>query len=227
MRATLWHGSGEAGTLRCVILKDVFAAAGIPLDVVFTHEALLAAASGSRRAEDRHILIVDRGAGEPSAIGRCIAVIGQTTLPVHIIHPRAEAVHALGAATGRSPVWLPADIAVFTLLDTLLALKARGMAAPAADDAPRPTLTAREREVFRFSREGCTAIAIATRLGIAPNTVKTHLANARRKLAPPLLGAADWPAIQIAEGTNARISPLSVSHADEYGRPEHVEGWIG
>ena len=106
MHATLWRGEGEAGAMRLAILQLIFGGAEVPLAIVTTQEALLAAAARSRRAVDRHILIVDCGAGEPADVERCIAVIRATTLPVHIIHPRAETVREIGRATG-SPANAP------------------------------------------------------------------------------------------------------------------------
>jgi len=57
----------------------------------------------------------------------------------------------------------------------------------ARDEGPRtgasaPCLTPREREVFSLLAEGFTAPAIADRLAIAPDTVRTHVRNAMGKL---------------------------------------------
>jgi PAS domain S-box-containing protein len=53
---------------------------------------------------------------------------------------------------------------------------------PAARAAEEPRLTAREREVFRLLALGMTAREAAHSLGIAPDTVRTHVRNAIVKL---------------------------------------------
>lgn len=94
MHATLWHGTDETSALRRTILKDVFDAAAIPLDVVSTQDELLAVAARSRRASDHDFLIMDCAIGSPSDVDRCVAVATRTPLPIHIIHPSEEIVRA-------------------------------------------------------------------------------------------------------------------------------------
>lgn len=183
MRATLWSGSGETSAVRQTILQDVFAAVGIPLDVVTTQEDLLAAARHARRASDRDFLLIDCALGEPSDVDRCVAVATSTPLPLHIIHPHEETFCDIERAAGRPLAWLPASFSVDVLLAKLHALQAQA-STPSAVDAPRPVLTPREREVYRRVGAGQTVAAIGAQLGIAASTVKTHLANARRKLPP-------------------------------------------
>lgn len=45
-----------------------------------------------------------------------------------------------------------------------------------------PALTYREQEVISLIAAGCTNAAAATRLGLAPNTIKTHLQRIYRRL---------------------------------------------
>ena len=47
---------------------------------------------------------------------------------------------------------------------------------------PVVVLTPREVEVLGLVAEGCTAGETATRLGVSPHTVVTHIKNAYRKL---------------------------------------------
>jgi PAS domain S-box-containing protein len=57
-------------------------------------------------------------------------------------------------------------------------------AAPAGPDPGRtsPALSPRQRDVIELVAEGLTSNAIAERLGVSPETVRTHLRNARLKL---------------------------------------------
>jgi DNA-binding CsgD family transcriptional regulator len=45
-----------------------------------------------------------------------------------------------------------------------------------------PQLSPRQRDVIELVAEGLTSIQIAERLGVSPETVRTHLRNARLKL---------------------------------------------
>ncbi len=53
---------------------------------------------------------------------------------------------------------------------------------PRADSVAFPELTAREREVLDLIAAGITNAAIASRLGLAPNTVSNHISNIFAKL---------------------------------------------
>jgi DNA-binding CsgD family transcriptional regulator len=69
------------------------------------------------------------------------------------------------------------------LLDFIQALIRRLFRRPAPRRAPTPPLlTRRERQVLELVGRGYTNREIADVLGIAPETVKTHLANIRAKL---------------------------------------------
>jgi len=52
----------------------------------------------------------------------------------------------------------------------------------AARSGRLPTLTARERDVLRLLADGCSNEAIAERLAISPQTVRTHLQKAMARL---------------------------------------------
>lgn len=54
--------------------------------------------------------------------------------------------------------------------------------AKAAEPAPGPTLTSREREIVRFVTQGLSNQEMATRLCVSPNTIRTHLQAASAKL---------------------------------------------
>lgn len=55
------------------------------------------------------------------------------------------------------------------------------MLGPAPEGAG-PALTKRERQVFELLAEGLTGEEIAPRLGVSPETVRTHIRNGMRKL---------------------------------------------
>lgn len=52
----------------------------------------------------------------------------------------------------------------------------------ANENAPKPSLSARERDCLRFAAQGMTSNSIAKQLGIAESTVAFHLNSAERKL---------------------------------------------
>lgn len=53
---------------------------------------------------------------------------------------------------------------------------------PAAPDVTDQSLTERELDVLRYLPTRLSTIDIAVKLGISPNTVKTHLKNIYKKL---------------------------------------------
>jgi DNA-binding CsgD family transcriptional regulator len=58
-------------------------------------------------------------------------------------------------------------------------------------------LTQREREVVRLLAAGCTYCDIASRLGISPNTVVSHIKNSYRKLEVHNAASAVMRAVQL------------------------------
>lgn len=60
-----------------------------------------------------------------------------------------------------------------------------------------PALTRRELEVLRQLAAGCTYAGAASRLGVSPHTVVTHLKNAYRKLEVHSAAAAVMRALQL------------------------------
>jgi DNA-binding NarL/FixJ family response regulator len=65
-----------------------------------------------------------------------------------------------------------------TYVDPVLA----GELATAAASSAMPMLTRREREVLRLLADGCSNEDVARRLGISPETVRTHVRKLMRKL---------------------------------------------
>ncbi len=157
------------------------AQAGILLDVVDTAAALLDAATHA------DLLFIDCAA-VPDALDRCLTIVPHTTLPVHICHPDEGFVDDLRARAGGALLWLPPAWLGVRLRDRLRLLVPIPPVAPeelaSAPDASSALLTAREQEVLRLIRAGYTTPKIARKLDLSDNTVKSHLANIRRKLSP-------------------------------------------
>jgi len=150
---------------------------GLPLALVDTAGALLDAATHGA------VLVVDCAA-VPDALGRCLAVVPRTTHPVLICHPDEGFVDDLRAVAGGALLWLPPAWLGLRLHDRLRLLAAThaDRMAMGSGTAPIEPLTEREREVLGRVAAGDTIREIAVRLGLAPSTVKTHKANAMRKL---------------------------------------------
>jgi len=183
MRAILWQGAGEMGALRRTIEGDVFATAGIPLDVASTEEEMLVGAR-SRRANDHDFIIIDCAAGDPSDIDRCVVVARRTSLAVHIIHPHEETFRDIERIVGRPLVWLPANFftTIDVLLDKLHALKAQVAAVAKDAGGERRVLTPREREVLDLLAQGRDNWEIAAHLCVSRHTVKSHVRGIMSKL---------------------------------------------
>jgi len=150
---------------------------GLPLALVDAAGALLDAATHGA------VLVVDCAA-VPDALDRCLAIVPWTTRPVLICHPDEGFVDDLRAVAGGALLWLPPAWLGLRLRDRLRLLAATrdDRAAVGAGAAPIEPLTEREREVLGRVAAGDTIREIAVRLGLAPSTVKTHKANAMRKL---------------------------------------------
>jgi len=208
MHAILWQGTGPAAEIvREILRAALFGLAGIPMEVVDTSDALLAAADDQRLHDDTALLIIDCFYGEPTDIDRCAAIVMRTMLPVHIVHPREDAVRDVEEIAGRSLVWLPSAATIDVLLDKLHLLRALVAAeathatesaahgrppAPedgAAETAPLPAvptspapLTSRERRVQQLVSLRYTNDQIAVQLGISKHTVKNHITDGMARL---------------------------------------------
>ncbi len=173
-RVALWvHDPALAASVGLHVAQ-----AGLTLDMVDTAAALLDAAPRSAA------LVVDCAA-TPDALGRCLAIVPRVVRPVLICHPDEGFVADLRPRATAPLVWLPPAWVSARLRDKLRLLG--DPCVPEPDDAPaRRPFTDREREVYHLDAEGRTVAQIATHLGVSENTAKTHLANIRRKLPPPV-----------------------------------------
>ncbi len=173
LRAAFWADDPAiAASLRLQCAQ-----AGILLDAVDTAAALLDAALCAA------LLVVDCSTA-PDALDRCLMIVPHTTLPVYICHPDEGFVDDLRAHAGGDLIWLPSAWLGARLRDRLRLLAVASGASAAAPAPPPDSLTTREREVLRLTRLGRTASEIARQLELSDHTVKSHLANIRRKLPP-------------------------------------------
>jgi LuxR family maltose regulon positive regulatory protein len=85
-------------------------------------------------------------------------------------------------------------------------------APPAAPEGADQPLTERELDVLRYLPTRLSTIDIAVKLGISPNTVKTHLKNIYRKLDARSRNEAIVHAARlrmISDDSAALLSPLT------------------
>jgi len=171
-RVTLWLDDPEIADSLRFYAADV----GLRLDVVDTAEALRAALPRS----DALVVDCTTLAG---ALERCQTIVPHTALPVLICHPDEGFVDDLRPGAGGELTWLPPAWLGTRLRDKLRLLVALPASAAGgeSDVPPPPRLTERQRAVLTLAEDGHSNRAIAARLGLSTNTVKTHIANARRK----------------------------------------------
>ncbi len=170
-RVTLWRDDPAIAES----LRFYAAEAGVRVDVVDTADALRAALPRS----DALVVDCTTLAG---ALDRCQAIIPHTALPLLICHPDEGFVDDLRPLVAGELTWLPPEWLGARLRDKLRVLVAPPASAPGVgpDAAPSPRLTERQRAVLALAEDGHSNRVIAARLGLSMNTVKTHLANARR-----------------------------------------------
>jgi DNA-binding NarL/FixJ family response regulator len=99
---------------------------------------------------------------------------------MQICHPSKEFVDDLHSIALGEVYWLPPAYTGLLLLEKLRLLRSM-RPAPASDERYCP-LTSREQEVFRLIAVGLTNTNIAERLYVSVSTVKTHVAEIKRKL---------------------------------------------
>jgi len=151
------------------------AQAGLTLETVDTAGALLDAAP-------RNAALVIDCAGVPDALDRCLAVVPRVARPMLICHPDEGFVDDLRPIAGGELTWLPPAWLGARLRDKLrlLAAPPAGVRGAGSDAAPPLRLTGRQWAVLALAEDGHSNRAIAARLGLSTNTIKTHLSNARR-----------------------------------------------
>jgi len=178
LRATLLESNPDIA----LVLPCVFEALSIPLTVVGTVDAVRRA---TRRATIDDVIIVDCSLNQPEDWTRCVEVIRQTMLDVHIIYDPA----ALDDTLDRSAItraaqstlkWLPATVGLLAFLTLLRGLRDQALQARAL--APRRPLTDHQRRVWALVAEGRSHAGIARTMGSSTGAVKQHIARIKDKI---------------------------------------------
>ncbi len=171
-QATLWANNPDI----TAILQFLFERSSFQLRIVATTNEVLEAATCARPDD---FLIIDCITAT-DALERCASIVTQTAIPVYICHSDKEFVDNLQIAARGEVIWLPPMQTGLSLLNKLRLLKARSFSST-NDQASNP-LTTREEEVLRLIAIGLTNPQIAERLSLSQSTVKTHVAEIKRKL---------------------------------------------
>jgi len=111
-------------------LQAVFVLADIDLTVASTVDELLDTAA---RERDIGFLMVDCSLDRPGDLDRCKHILGQTVLPVHIIHPRTASLEELRPLARGELVWVPPEEVGPPLVPKALELAGRKDAAGAVE----------------------------------------------------------------------------------------------
>ncbi len=178
MRATLLESNPDF----VLALPGLFAALGIPLTIVGTGDAVRRA---TRRAAIDDFIIVDCSLDHPEEWARCLTIVRQTSLDVHIIYDPA----APGDTIDRSAIaraaqgalkWLPAPVGLIAFLTLLRDLRDQALQARAL--APQRPLTDHQRRVWALVAEGRSHTEIARAMGSSTGAVKQDVVRIKDKL---------------------------------------------
>jgi len=178
LRATLLESNPDIA----LVLPCVFEALSIPLTVVGAVDAVRRA---TRRATSDDFIIVDCSLDRPEDWARCIEVVRQTTLDVHIIYDpiapddRIDRAVIVQAAQGALK-WLPATVGLIAFLTLLRGLRDQALQARAL--APQRSLTDHQQRVWELVAEGRSHTEIARAMGSSPGAVKQDVVRIKDKL---------------------------------------------
>ncbi len=178
MRATLLESNPDMA----LVLPCVFAALSIPLTVVGAVDAVRRA---TRRATSDDFIIVDCSLDRPEEWARCIEVVRQTMLDVHIIYDPAAPDDtidraAIARAAQGALKWLPATVGMIAFLTLLRGVRDQALQARAL--APQRLLTDHQRRVWELVAEGRSHTEIARAMGSSPGAVKQDVVRIKDKL---------------------------------------------
>ena len=180
VRATLLESNPDVA----LVLPCVFTALGIPLTVVGAVEAVRRA---TRNADLDDFIIVDCSLGHADDRTRCVEVVRQTALGVHIIYDPA----APDYATFRRDIerlapddvkWLPATVGLVEFLTILRDLRDQVIQARALSGLRQQPLTDHQRRVWALVAAGRSHATIARELGSSAGAVKQDIARIKDKL---------------------------------------------
>jgi len=172
----------ESNPDMALVLLCVFAALSIPLTVVGTVDAVRRA---TRRATSDDFIIVDCSLEHPEEWARCLAVVHQTMLDVHIIYDPAAPTDtvdraAIGRAAQGTLKWLPAPVGMIAFLTLLRGLRDQTLQARAL--APQRPLTDHQRRVWALVAAGRSHTEIARAMGSSIGAVKQDVVRIKAKL---------------------------------------------
>ena len=178
MRATLLESNPDMA----LVLPCVFAALSIPLTMVGTVDAVRRA---TRRATIDDFIIVDCSLDRPEDWVRCVEVVRQTMLDVHIIYDPAAPKNtidrsAITRAAQGTLKWLPAPVGMLAFLTLLRGLRDQALQARAL--APQRPLTDHQRRVWALVAEGRSHAEIARTMGSSKGAVKQDIARIKDKI---------------------------------------------
>jgi len=178
VRATLLESNPDMA----LVLPCVFAALSIPLTVVGAVDAVRRA---TRRATSDDFIIVDCSLDRPEEWARCIEVVRQTMLDVHIIYDPAAPDDtidraAIARAAQGALKWLPATVGMIAFLTLLRGVRDQALQARAL--APQRPLTDHQRRVWELVAEGRSHTEIARAMGSSPGAVKQDVVRIKDKL---------------------------------------------
>jgi len=178
VRATLLESNPDF----VLTLPGIFKALDIPLTIVGTVDAVRRA---THRATLDDFIIVDCSLDRAEDWARCVEVVRQTILDVHIIYDPA----ARDGATARRDIerrahgglkWLPATVGLIEVLTLLRGLRDQVIQARALSHQ-RP-LTEHQRRVWALAAEGRSHAEIAREVGSSKGAVKQHIARIKDKV---------------------------------------------
>lgn len=178
MRAILLESNPDL----VLALPGIFDGLSIPLTIVGAVDAVRRATRGATIDD---VIIVDCSLDRPEDWARCIEVVRQTMLDVHIIYDPAAPDDtpdrsAIVRAAQGALTWLPATVGVIEFLTLLRGLRDQSLQARVL--APRRPLTDHQRRVWALVAEGRSHAEIARTLGNSTGAVKRDITRIKDKL---------------------------------------------
>ncbi len=168
MRATLLESNPDIA----LALPCLFKGLGIPLAMVGTVD---------------DFIIVDFSLGHPDDRARCVAVVRQTALTVHVIYdptaPDHTAFYREVERIARGDVkWLPATVGLVEFLTILRDLRDQVIQARALSGLRQRPLTEHQRRVWALVAEDRSHAEIARAMGSSKGAVKQDIARIKDKI---------------------------------------------